>query len=103
MQKSIQMRNTEKHGSYRELLFDKRWLEKRSRIIQRDKYKCIICGATDNLTVHHKQYHISADGKKLLPWQYDDKYLITICKSCHQKGHSKYDIPIKKIKKHGNI
>ena len=36
----------EKNGSYRELLFDERWLKKRAHIIQRDNFRCVICGST---------------------------------------------------------
>lgn len=41
------------HGSYRELLFDERWREKRMHILERDGYKCTICGSEKNLVVHH--------------------------------------------------
>lgn len=87
------MDRNEKHGSYRELLFDKRWLEKRAKIIKRDNCKCVICGSEEDLVVHHKQYHVNKRGEKFLPWQYDDKYLVTLCKSCHQRGHKLYNIP----------
>lgn len=39
------------HGSYRQLLFDKRWHEKRAQIIQRDNYRCAICAYSENLTI----------------------------------------------------
>lgn len=81
------------HGSYGALLWDKRWREKRQRILARDDYRCVICGSGEELTVHHKQYHITPEGKKYVPWNYDDKYLITLCKHCHQSGHSKYSVP----------
>lgn len=93
----------EKHGSYRELLFDKRWLEKRAKIIARDNYRCAICGSENDLVVHHKQYHVNERGERLQPWQYEDKYLITLCKSCHQRGHDKYEIPIKKVRNYESI
>ena len=91
----------EKDGvAYRELLFDKRWLEKRAEIIKRDNYCCRICGSTDDLTVHHKQYHIDArTDEKYYPWDYDNKYLITLCKKCHQRGHAKFKVPRKYINK----
>ena len=46
------------HGSYQAKLFDKRWQMKREIILNRDNRQCVICGKTDNLIVHHKQYHI---------------------------------------------
>ena len=88
------MDKEEKHGSYRELLFDRRWLEKRSKILARDNFKCVICGSEQDLVVHHKQYHVNSRGEKFLPWQYADRYLVTLCKSCHQRGHKLYNIPI---------
>lgn len=82
------------HGSYGSLLWDERWREKRQKIMDRDGHKCVICGSTDDLVVHHKQYHVTTEGKKYVPWNYDDKYLITVCKHCHQAGHRKYQVPI---------
>lgn len=90
--------NNKPHGSYKELLFDKRWLEKRAQIIRRDKFQCTICGSDNHLTVHHKQYHFdSKKEQKLAPWEYADHYLITLCESCHRRGHAKFDIPTKTI------
>ena len=88
------------NGSYRELLFDKRCLDKRAKIIQRDNYCCRICGSKEDLVVHHKQYHINVmTNTKKFPWDYDDKYLVTLCKSCHDRGHAKYKVPRKYINK----
>lgn len=85
-------------NSYRELLFNKRWLEKKAKILQRDGYKCTICGSTNHLVVHHKQYHINKrTNQKLPPWEYDDKYLVTLCEDCHKRGHEKFQVPIKYI------
>lgn len=86
------------HGSYGELLWDERWREKRKRIINRDNGRCIFCGSSEDLVVHHRQYHVTEEGKKYVPWSYDDKYLITVCKKCHQAGHNKYKVPIIIIK-----
>lgn len=84
--------------SYRRLLLDRRWMEKRAKIIKRDDYKCAICGAKFNLSVHHKQYQVNKrTNKRIDPWRYDDRYLITVCSSCHKKGHEMYEIPIKLI------
>lgn len=81
------------HGSYGGLLWDKRWREKRARILSRDNNCCVNCGSTKDLTVHHKQYHLTPNGRKFAPWAYDDKYLITLCKKCHRAGHNKYKVP----------
>lgn len=86
--------------SYRELLYSRQWQEKRSQILRRDGNKCTICGATDQLVVHHKQYHYkSVSNRKCDPWDYDNKYLTTLCQSCHQRGHELYKIPTKYLNK----
>ena len=86
------------HGSYRELLFDKRWMEKRAEIIKRDNFRCANCGSENHLVVHHKQYHfIDKENRKCDPWEYENRYLVTLCESCHRRGHSKFEIPTKHI------
>lgn len=89
----------DKQGSYGALLFDPRWRAKREEILKLDNYKCVICGSTDELQVHHRQYHfVERLGVKKMPWDYDNIYLITLCKKCHERGHNRYDIPMKYIK-----
>jgi len=89
---------TNTHGSYGALLFDKRWKDKRTAILSRDLNRCVICGLSNNLQVHHRQYHYLTVLKKFKsPWQYSDSTLITLCNSCHQRGHSKFKVPIIKI------
>ena len=83
------------HGSYGALNFDKRWIAKKKHILERDHYKCRFCGSSNELTVHHTQYHITPDGKRFLPWEYDDCFLITVCKSCYTKKMSKTKTPTK--------
>ena len=83
------------HGTYKQLLFSPQWKEKRKEIIIRDAEKCIICGNTTSLEVHHRQYHYLNQSKTFkAPWDYDDHLLITLCNSCHQRGHRKYKVPI---------
>lgn len=83
---------------YRELLFDQRWFEKKARIIKRDNFCCSICGSTEHLLVHHKQYHFnSKENRMCYPWEYEDRYLTTLCESCHKRGHQKFKIPVKSI------
>ncbi|MDR2810903.1 MAG: HNH endonuclease [Tannerellaceae bacterium] len=91
------MEQTFQHD-YLEKLFDKRWLEKRTIILERDNRCCTICGSSEKLVVHHKQYHYIKKLQRLSdPWDYDNKYLITLCDSCHSKGHSKFNVPTKYI------
>jgi 5-methylcytosine-specific restriction endonuclease McrA len=79
---------------YNTLLKSPRWLEKRKIILARDNNKCRCCSATTGLQVHHRQYHVSKQtGQKKLPWEYQNKYLITLCEKCHTAGHEKFKIP----------
>jgi hypothetical protein len=73
---------------YRLLLLDERWKEKAKYIRKRDNHTCQNCGKTDCvLDVHHKNYII---GKN--PWEIPSRYLITLCRSCHKKEHTKKKI-----------
>jgi 5-methylcytosine-specific restriction endonuclease McrA len=83
------------HGSYGGLLFDPRWKSKRAEIMVRDNQCCVICEGKDELLVHHRQYHfIKTANAFKVPWDYPAALLITLCKSCHQRGHSKFKVPI---------
>lgn len=84
---------------YGEKLFNPLWIEKKKRILSRDNNKCVICGASDvKLQVHHKQYHyIKRLQKHVDPWDYSDNLLITLCESCHSRGHYRYKVPVKYI------
>lgn len=86
--------NVPLHGSYGSLLFDPRWKAKRMEIIARDNCCCVICQNVDELQVHHRQYQfIKAENAFKMPWDYPHHLLITLCKSCHQRGHSKFKVP----------
>jgi CRISPR/Cas system-associated protein Cas10 (large subunit of type III CRISPR-Cas system) len=70
--------NTKK--SYVEKLKDPRWQKKRLGIMQRDDFKCQLCGdSSSTLHIHHKSYE---KGKE--PWDYDNNNLITYCEVCHK-------------------
>lgn len=89
----MQHSKTYEHLSYSELLLLAEWKKKRISILNRDSYKCRCCGSQNNLEVHHRQYHISSrTQRKVLPWEYESKYLITLCEDCHKKGHNLYKI-----------
>jgi len=80
--------------SYVELLLTERWRNKRESIVERDRHQCRNCGNTKNLEVHHRQYHIDIKtGYKREPWDYNNKYLVTLCNQCHDAGHKQYKIP----------
>lgn len=84
----------ETHGSYRGLILHPNWKAKRKEVIQRDQFKCVICSSGKDLQVHHRQYHfIKATKTFKLPWDYPGHLLITLCSSCHSRGHSKYKVP----------
>jgi len=70
---------------YQEQLLTAEWQSRRLEILRRDNYTCQKCGAKaadESLHVHHKGY-VST----LLPWEYPDDALITLCESCHQEVH----------------
>lgn len=63
---------------YSDKLKNPKWQKKRLEILERDGFKCKLCGDEETeLQVHHKKY---SDGN---PWDADDKNLITLCKHCH--------------------
>jgi 5-methylcytosine-specific restriction endonuclease McrA len=80
---------------YLTLLSHPNWYAKREQILKRDNCSCQICGSKLELQVHHRQYHINKKtGQKRMPWEYNNKFLITLCKSCHQAGHKQFEILI---------
>lgn len=87
--------DTPAHGTYGGLLFNPKWRVRREQILQRDSNKCLICKGSVRLQVHHRQYQfVVRENKFKLPWDYSEHLLITLCESCHNRGHSKYKVPI---------
>ena len=72
---------------YEDLLKDPRWQKRRLEIMQRDNFTCQHCGNGLNdgvpLNVHHIRYR-----RNLMPWEYDDADLTTLCEKCHKEEHS---------------
>lgn len=86
--------NNNPHGTYGALLFKPEWRAKREEILHRDNHTCVICYGSEDLQVHHRQYHFIASIKQFkLPWDYPDNLLITLCESCHKRGHNKFKVP----------
>ena len=66
--------------TYSEKLKDPRWQKKRLEILNRDNFTCQLCDdTTTTLHVHHRRYLQKKD-----PWQYDNKFLVTMCATCHE-------------------
>ena len=64
---------------------DSRWQQKRLEIMERDNWTCRSCGAKGEgvtLNVHHAYYK-----KGKMPWEYENKMLITWCEDCHEIRH----------------
>jgi len=80
------------YTSYETLLLMPEWKAKRQQILNRDGNRCRYCGSAMNLQVHHKYYMQYPDGSRMLPWNYPDDALITLCDSCHKKVHANYQI-----------
>jgi 5-methylcytosine-specific restriction endonuclease McrA len=65
--------------TYKEQINDRRWKAKAKQIRERDKV-CQMCGTSKHLQVHHTCYM-----RGLKAWEYDNEYLIVLCKTCHEK------------------
>jgi hypothetical protein len=82
------------HGTYGALLFHPLWKSRREEILRRDKFLCVICSGTKTLQVHHRQYHFIVKANQFrLPWDYSENLLVTLCESCHKRGHNKFKVP----------
>ena len=68
-----------KNLTYSDKLKSPKWQKKRLEIMKRDNFTCKKCGDIETqLHVHHKEYINGLD-----PWEYLNKYLITLCEDCH--------------------
>ena len=78
--------------NYSDLLKNDEWKKKRIIILKRDNFTCTKCKNKDTvLHVHHKIY---IQGRN--PWDYESKYLVTLCGSCHSNLHETKKIAIVK-------
>ena len=58
------------------------WKAKRLEILERDGNKCVKCGETKRLHVHHLSYTKGRDA-----WEYPNDNLVTLCNGCHLAEH----------------
>lgn len=64
--------------TYAEKLKHPKWQKRRLEILQRDGFKCQLCGDVNTtLHIHHTGY------RKVDIWDYKDEELITYCEVCH--------------------
>jgi 5-methylcytosine-specific restriction endonuclease McrA len=70
-------------SKYREYLQSDEWIEKRDRILKRDKYQCQKCHAPAR-DVHHLTYARVRRER--------DEDLISVCRNCHQFEHQRMTI-----------
>jgi 5-methylcytosine-specific restriction endonuclease McrA len=57
------------------------WKRKRYVVLKRDNWKCVYCGAPAT-QVHHKKYAKRSIGREPIKW------LVSVCKSCHDSRHN---------------
>lgn len=70
---------------YLEYLRSKDWQRVVEAVLRRDRWRCVSCGFTENLVVHHASYH----------WIYEElscpaafASVITLCHGCHKGEHN---------------
>lgn len=98
--KNLAISNANQIKTYRDLLKTPQWRRKRKLILNRDKNHCLNCNSRKNLQVHHRQYQFNKiTGDFIVPWDYDNKYLISLCDKCHNLGHKLYKVPVININK----
>lgn len=97
--------------NYSDLLDCEERKSKREEILYRDNYKCKNCNRprthnamiygqmiyfyynaektvlyqSDNAVILHVHHHLYIRNK--LPWEYNNKYLVTLCHTCHETYH----------------
>ena len=65
---------------YREYLKTDAWKRKRYVVLKRDNWTCQYCGAKAT-QVHHERYAKYKIGQEPIKW------LVSLCKPCHDKQH----------------
>ena len=81
--------------TYEELLQTQSWKEKRLKILNRDNYTCTFCHKQKPvMVVHHKYYLKYPNEQHVLPWDYPDDALITLCDDCHKWWHANNKVKV---------
>ena len=78
---SFNIKRKRRKEYYRQYLKSDAWKRKRYVVLKRDNWTCQYCG--DKATeVHHKKYARRNIGREPIKW------LVSICRSCHQELHN---------------
>jgi 5-methylcytosine-specific restriction endonuclease McrA len=56
------------------------------QMLERDGWRCQLCGSMQNLQVHHLKFRSHSGGDV-------ERNLITLCAECHAQMHSKRYLP----------
>ncbi len=59
--------------------------ELQRQVLERDGWRCQVCGSMQHLQVHHQKFRSQSGGD-------EEQNLITLCAECHARIHSKYPI-----------
>jgi 5-methylcytosine-specific restriction endonuclease McrA len=51
------------------------------QVLERDAWRCQVCGSMQNLQVHHLKFRSRSGGD-------EEQNLITLCAACHEQVHS---------------
>ncbi len=80
---SFEMKRKRRRDYYRNVyLKSDEWKRKRNVVLLRDNWRCVYCGESAT-QVHHTRYAKRNIGKEPIKW------LVSICKSCHDAQHNK--------------
>jgi 5-methylcytosine-specific restriction endonuclease McrA len=63
-------------------LDSKSYLELHRQVLERDGWRCQVCGSMQNLQVHHLKLRSRSGGD-------EEQNLITLCAECHARRHRK--------------
>ena len=66
----------------RSRLDSERYRELHRQVLERDGWRCQVCGSMQHLQVHHLKFRsqLGAD---------EERNLITLCINCHERAHTK--------------
>lgn len=65
------------YPDYDTYLHSLEWQQLRRERLETDHHRCVCCGATENLQVHHLNYKFMDDSS----------FLVTLCRACHGRLH----------------